>query len=152
MAISQALEGIGTTVAAKTAEAIQSNQALAASLAESATNRQAQGMQLAQEAKMAPVTRASTLATALAPFQTYEQQKAQAAMDKWTSGQAWKNPWLSAGQTFVSGQNMENIATPGQQSMGTAGGAMAGAAIGAYWGPWSALVGAGVGAIAGSIK
>jgi len=140
---SNALSNITSNATSELAKAVQSNQALEASLAESAKNRQYQGIGLASQMENLPLTRSQALVSASNPFQQYAQQKASVQYADWQRNQAENNPWLQYGLSFTGQSQMIGYQqASGSSGIGGASGGLAGLGIGYMaGGPLGALIG-----------
>lgn len=77
------------------------NQALQAQLAESARNRQLQGISAAQSLTNQPIAAALGYQQALAPFQQNLQQQGQAQYNEFLRQTPEQNPWLQQAQGYL---------------------------------------------------
>lgn len=109
------------------------NQALNAQLAESAANRQMQGIGLAQQYANQPLYSAQALSQALQPMQQQAQAQDAAAYDQWQKQQAYNNPWLQQIMAFLGQQTQSAYQSPNYagQYIGAGVGAL-GAGVSAY--------------------
>lgn len=139
----QALEGLNTSMASELSRAVFSNQQLEAQLAESAANRQVQGVQLGAQQSMLPATRASAFSQALAPYQAYQQGLADTKYEEFLRTQPENSPWLQRGMEYI-GTSMTSPYTPGANPWATLGmnaaGSLAGGVISPLTGGISSLV------------
>lgn len=100
-ATQQALEDLGTQLASERARFYREDRNLAASLAESAANRQLQAVGLADAASASPLGRASALQSVLSPYQQREQQLILADMARFQEGLPINNPALQLAQNYL---------------------------------------------------
>jgi hypothetical protein len=126
----------------------QQGQALNASLADSAANRQVQGIGLAQQYANAPLYNAQQLSQALQPFQQNAQDQDAAAYQQWQSQQSYNNPYLANIMAFLGQDGTQTAYQKPDYTGEYIGGGLgvAGAIVGGYFGgPMGAIQGAATG-------
>lgn len=118
----------------------QQDQSLNAQLADSAANRQVQGIGLAQQYQNQPLYSAQALTQALAPFQSQAQQSDAANYQLFQQSQPQNNPYLQMIMSFLGQQTQSAYQQPNYmgQYIGAGIGAGANLAAGAYSGYESA--------------
>lgn len=133
IAQSRALSDLQATNASNLAQTQYQNQTLNSQLAESAANRQLQGIGIANQYQTQPLYNAQQLSAALQPFQQQAQALDTTGYQQWQAQQPYNNPYLSQimgylGQSTQSAYQQPNYTG---QYIGAGIGA-AGAAASAY--------------------
>jgi len=118
-----ALGDIGVGLSSQLAQWQQSNQALSASLAESAANRQMQGVGMANQQAMMPLMRSQALMSALSPWQAQSQQELRAKYQEWLRTRPESNPALDRSLSFLNVPATGFYGSQSQPSAGAAAGA-----------------------------
>jgi hypothetical protein len=152
----QALDNLNADLAAQMAQTNQAAQTTRAQLADSAAARRVQGVQLAQQQALAPLTQATLLGQALSPIQQQKQGTATANYNEWLRKQPANNPYMQLALSYM-GQSPNAVYTPQPDPMtgaytGAAGGALSGALAGSAGGPIGAIIGGLVGAASGGFS
>lgn len=131
-AVGRALGDLNSSLAGSRTTLAYQDQQLAAQLAESARQRQVQGVQLANALAQQPLQNTLSYMNALAPFQQRMDAQAQSAYQEFLRTSEENSPWLGQAQNFI-GQSMQAAYWPQQTGglgAGIAGG-IGGATLGA---------------------
>lgn len=143
------LGNLGTSMASQLSQAQFSNQQLQANLAESAANRQIQGVGLAQQLANQPLNAAGQIAQLYYPFQQRADQGAQLNYQNFLRTTPENSPWLAQAQQYL-GHSLTSTYNPGSPLANALSGAGAGATIGnAIFPGFGGLLGGIGGGIAG---
>ena len=144
----KALEGLHTQMAAKLAEMQFKNQAIQAQLAESAKQRQVQGVGAAEQFAISPLSRSGAFQAALDPYQRHAQQQATAGFQDFMRTAPEANPFVGRAMGWKPTETFDTVLTPESSWMGAGPGSLIGAGLGALvsgGNPIGAQIGAGAG-------
>ena len=112
----KALEGLQTQMSAQLAETNYQNQALQAQLAESATNRQLQGVGLGQQFASKDINRANLLLQTGAPFQQRQQDMLNANYQEFLRTRPENSPYLQGALAYTGQSHQNTLVEPYQPS------------------------------------